>query len=191
MEQQQRSGFWATLPGILTGTAALITAATGGYLALGRLPDKAAAAGAPHAPAPADAKPAVVGAPEAGAAAQPTAVVAEAIAAEADPSPMIAAAEPAAPRPLSTGEPRPSFNCALASTPVETMVCSDAALADRDRQVAAQYFALRGSLPAHVRSRLLQSQRLFLKQRSDCASSQCLAEIYDVRLRQLAEFASN
>ncbi|MFL6741995.1 MAG: lysozyme inhibitor LprI family protein, partial [Sphingomicrobium sp.] len=93
--------------------------------------------------------------------------------------------------PIATGEPRPSFDCARAATVVENMLCSDAGLADRDRRMADQYKALRGALPDGVRSQLLQSQRLFLRQRSDCRSSQCLADLYDVRLRQLAEFASN
>jgi hypothetical protein len=33
---ERRPGFWSTLPGILTGAAALITAATGGYIAYTR-----------------------------------------------------------------------------------------------------------------------------------------------------------
>ena len=81
--------------------------------------------------------------------------------------------------------------CARAATGVETMLCSDAGLADRDRRMAMQYSALRGALSPSVRSQLLQSQRLFLRQRSDCRSSQCLADLYDVRLRQLGEFAAN
>lgn len=71
------------------------------------------------------------------------------------------------------------------------MVCSDAELADRDRRVAEQYFALRGTLPPYVRGQLLQSQREFLRLRSDCSDSACLTTLYDVRLRQLARFAAN
>lgn len=54
--EQQRSGFWSTLPGILTGTAALITAATGGYLAFNRAP--ANDGSARNAEQPAEPKPA-------------------------------------------------------------------------------------------------------------------------------------
>jgi hypothetical protein len=57
---ERRHGFWSTLPGILTGMAALITAATGGYLAYNRTPGNSAApqaspsqAAAPAEPAPA------------------------------------------------------------------------------------------------------------------------------------------
>jgi uncharacterized protein YgiM (DUF1202 family) len=38
---ERRPSFWSTLPGILTGAAALITAITGGYLAFNRAPNVA------------------------------------------------------------------------------------------------------------------------------------------------------
>jgi len=188
MEQEQRSGFWSSLPGILTGSAALITAATGGYLAY----DKAS----PAMPAPS---------PSAAEAAKPTpAPELAAVPTKRQPAeaPAVATVQPAgAELPVATVDPpppvvasvdaRPSFDCARAATLVETMICGDTQLADRDRRAAQQYFALRGSLPSGVRTQLLQSQRLFLRQRSDCRSSQCLSDLYDVRLRQLAEFASN
>ena len=194
MEQPQRSSFWSSLPGVLTGTAALITAATGGYLAFDRTADKAGATGASPAqgtvePQPASATPEPAGTPIA-----PKPAAAGGGEA-ADPSSSDGGGQPAvdpAPDPgVATRQARPSFDCARASTAVERLVCSDADLADRDRQVAAQYFALRGSLPANVRSQLLQSQRQFLRLRSDCPTSACLANLYDVRLRQLAEFAAN
>jgi len=191
MDQEQRSGFWSSLPGVLTGSAALITAVTGGYLAFDRTSDKASAAGTHQANGPAESKPAAASSPQTEAQPAPTPVVA------ADPAPATPAVPAAFPDsggsagPVATGEPRPSFDCARASTAVESMLCSDVALADRDRRASQQYFALRGRLPPDVRSQLLQSQRLFLRQRSDCRSSQRLADLYDVRLRQLAEFASN
>jgi len=37
---ERRSGFWSTLPGILTGMAALITAVTGAYFAFNQAPSK-------------------------------------------------------------------------------------------------------------------------------------------------------
>ena len=183
MDEQQRSGFWSTLPGILTGSAALITAATGGYLAFDRTQGNSGPARPSQMEPPAEAKPlGLVGATPA------EASTSEASAsAVAPPNPVPAPP----PRQNTTGVPRPSFNCALAATAVETMLCSDAGLAERDRQVAAQYFALRGSLPPSVRSQLLQSQRYFLDRRSECTTSQCLADVYDNRLRQLADFASN
>ena len=182
MDEQQRSGFWSTLPGILTGAAALITAATGGYLAFDRTAGNPAAAKSPQMEPLAEPKPlALVGA-----------TPAEASTSEA-PAPAVGPTNPSSvPSPqVTAGAPKPSFNCALAATAVETMLCSDAGLAERDRRVAAQYFVLRGSLPPNVRSQLLQSQRYFLAQRSGCTTSQCLSDVYDNRLRQLADFASN
>ena len=182
MDEQQRSGFWSTLPGILTGAAALITAATGGYLAFDRTTGSPVIVKPSQLEAPAEPKPlGLVGATPAEAATP------ELRAPAVNPANPV----PAPPGQIASGQPRPSFNCALAATGVETMICSDVELAERDRQVAAQYFQLRGSLPPNVRSQLLQSQRYFLERRSGCASSECLAAVYDNRLHQLAEFASN
>ena len=192
MEQEQRSGFWSSLPGLLTGSAALITAVTGGYLAYDRSPANPAAASVRSAEPAANVKP--LAASESPPVVAPTPT--PAVAADSTPSGPSAPEVPATviDSGAAAGPPvdaRPSFDCARAATVVETMLCSDAGLADRDQRMAAQYRALRGSLPPDVRSQLLQSQRLFLRQRSDCRTSRCLADLYDVRLRQLAEFASN
>ena len=104
----------------------------------------------------------------------------------------VAAAEAATPAPaIKFGEARPAFDCALAATAVEVMLCSDPELAERDRREAAQYFALRNYLPPKVRRQLLESQRLFLRQRAGCSTSQCLSDLYDERLRRLKLLASN
>jgi uncharacterized protein YecT (DUF1311 family) len=105
-------------------------------------------------------------------------------------SPIAAAATPetvAAAPPVRAADPHPAFDCALASTAVENLICSDSELAERDRRVSVRYFALRGSLPAKTRTMLLQSQRLFLKDRSQCGTSECLSALYDARLRRLDE----
>ncbi len=60
-EEEQRSSFWSTVPGILTGVAAVISAATGGYLAFIRMPN-AAASDSPHIAAAAELKPAAIAA---------------------------------------------------------------------------------------------------------------------------------
>ena len=60
-EEEQRSSFWSTVPGILTGVAAVISAATGGYLAFTRMPN-AAASDSPHIAAAAELKPAAIAA---------------------------------------------------------------------------------------------------------------------------------
>jgi len=105
--------------------------------------------------------------------------------------PMPAAPAPAPAPAIKAAEAKPAFDCALAATAVETMLCGDAELAERDQRVAKQYYALRGALPQKTRAQLLRSQRLFLKQRADCSTSQCLSELYDERLRRLEELAAN
>lgn len=214
-DDEQRSSFWSTVPGILTGVAAVISAATGGYLAFSRLPNSPASnaanttaaaelrSAAPIASAPsqtsASQAPAVTAATpsqssvsQAAAAAvvtpvQPSTSQVPAAIVDGD----VRATEPAAPRrPISKGQPKPSFDCARASTRVEDMLCTDADLAARDRRAAALYFELRNSLPADLRTQLLRSQKRFLEERSDCSTSECLSDLYDVRLRQLAEFDS-
>jgi uncharacterized protein YecT (DUF1311 family) len=87
--------------------------------------------------------------------------------------------------PVHAADPKPAFDCALASNEVENLICGDSELAERDRRVAQRYFALRESLPAPKRTLLLQSQRMFLKERSECGTSECLSELYDARLRRL------
>ena len=215
-EEEQRSSFWSTVPGILTGVAAVISAATGGYLAFSRMPNlptsnaanttagaelrpAAAIASAPSQPS-ASQEPAVITAtPSQSSVSQaPAAAVVTPVQASTSQPPAAivdgdaTATPPAAPRrPVSTGQPKPSFDCARASTRVEDMLCTDADLAARDRRAAALYFELRNSLPADLRTQLLQSQKRFLDERSDCSTSECLSDLYDVRLRQLAEFDSS
>jgi uncharacterized protein YecT (DUF1311 family) len=96
-----------------------------------------------------------------------------------------APAEPAAP--IRAADPKPAFDCALASTAIENLICADSELAERDRRVSQRYFALRASLRPKPRALLLQSQRLFLKDRSQCTTSACLSALYDTRLRRLDE----
>ena len=184
MEEEQRSSFWSTVPGILTGVAAVISAATGGYLAFSRMPN-AAASNSAYKTAAAELKPAAA---IAATLSQPSTSPAPAAIVDADAT----ATPPAAPRrPIASGQPRPSFDCARASTRVEDMLCTDADLAAHDRRAAALYFALRNTLPPELRTQLLHSQKRFLDERSDCSTSQCLSDLYDVRLRQLAEFDSS
>lgn len=182
MEEERRSNFWSTVPGILTGLAALISAATGGYLAISHMGD--APSKSASAPVPAELKPAA-----AKAATPSQSSTAQAPPAIAHPDVMVAA-PPAPHQSVASGQPKPAFDCARASTQVENMICTDTGLAARDRRAAALYFALRNTLTPELRAQLLQSQKRFLDERSNCSTSECLSVLYDVRLRQLAEFDS-
>lgn len=193
-EEEQRSSFWSTVPGILTGVAAVISAATGGYLAFSRMPNAAASMtaaaeskpAAAMAAAPSQASTSQVPAAAAVMPGQPSQAPAAIVSAD------VPTTTPAGPgRAIASGQPKPSFDCARASTRVEDMVCSDGDLAARDRRAAALYFALRNTLPPELRTQLLQSQRQFLDERSACSTSECLSNLYDARLRQLAEFDSS
>jgi hypothetical protein len=88
---------------------------------------------------------------------------------------------PAPPRPL----PKAGFNCALASTPVEQMICGSDALAEADRTMAQRYFAVRGKLRGVARQKLLASQRLFLGRRDHCGDEACLVGLYMARAAEL------
>lgn len=216
MEEEQRSSFWSTVPGILTGVAAVISAATGGYLAFNRM-SSASVSNSAQTTSAAELKPAAAVAATPGqpfTSRTPTASAATASESSNSQAPAPAAVMGGQPstsqtsaaivdadvtanplvarrRPVASGQPRPSFDCARASTRVEDMVCTDTDLAARDRRAAALYFELRNSLPPELRIQLLQSQKRFLHERSDCSTSECLSDLYDVRLRQLAEFDSS
>jgi uncharacterized protein len=85
----------------------------------------------------------------------------------------------------------PGFSCAAASSPIETAICADPALAARDRTMAKLFAAARVSAAGVGPSRELTTQRKWLRDRSlTCSSPQagtaCLAQQYDDRLYELA-----
>jgi len=82
--------------------------------------------------------------------------------------------------------PKAGFDCALASTPVELMICGNDALAEADRTMAWRYFAVRADLQGRARQQLLASQRRFLARRDDCKDEACLVGLYMARAAELA-----
>lgn len=78
----------------------------------------------------------------------------------------------------------PSFACDRAQAPAERLVCSeegrDAGLAQRDRQLAAAFAAVRDARPD-----ALAEQREWLVSRNRCETIECIAESYDQRLAVL------
>jgi uncharacterized protein YecT (DUF1311 family) len=101
--------------------------------------------------------------------------------------PAIASAEPVAP---AAPEPRPlpaaGFDCALAATAVEHMICDSDALAEADRTMSKLYFAVRKDVHGAARQRLLDSQRKFLGRRGSCDDEACLVGLYMARAAELA-----
>jgi uncharacterized protein YecT (DUF1311 family) len=59
--------------------------------------------------------------------------------------------------------PAPSFDCAKAQTAVETLICSDAELAEDDTELARLFAELRDGYDAARRQSLIKGQRLWLK----------------------------
>jgi uncharacterized protein YecT (DUF1311 family) len=76
-----------------------------------------------------------------------------------------------------------SFDCAKASTLVESAICSDPELSSLDDSLAALYTqTLRHSSSI---SQVKDSQRDWLKKRNQCKSEQCLKIAYQKRLKEL------
>jgi hypothetical protein len=100
-----------------------------------------------------------------------------------EPPPARAAAmESSAP---STAEAaRPSFDCGKARSPVEHLICGNAALAGADRAMAVLY---RQKLAANPSSRaeIKGAQRGFLVRRNQCSDVPCVQRTYDERSQEL------
>jgi uncharacterized protein len=62
----------------------------------------------------------------------------------------------------------PGFDCKLAHSPVEQLICSDTTLANLDRGVAARYQRLSHAASPEGAALLLKRQRAWLASRADC-----------------------
>jgi uncharacterized protein len=73
----------------------------------------------------------------------------------------------------------PSFACSGRLTRVEQAICSDPALAQRDRDMDALYRLARS------RPGVAQGQRAWIRLRNACTDTDCVARIYDRRIGEL------
>lgn len=83
---------------------------------------------------------------------------------------------------------QPSFDCSKASTPVERAICADAKLAAADREMAATYDALVGSLAGPAKDHLARDQARWLENRGKGCSANlaaCLAFRHRQRMATL------
>ena len=91
----------------------------------------------------------------------------------------------------------PSFDCAAATAPVEALICSDAGLADLDRQLAESYQALLATRVGEAQMLLREEQRVWAEGRgATCAMESepaveegdaigCLSALYRARIAEL------
>ena len=91
----------------------------------------------------------------------------------------------------------PSFDCTAATTPVETMICADANLADLDRVLADSYHAALATRAGEAQMLLREEQRVWTESRSvTCgidgntagevdAAIGCLSALYRARITEL------
>jgi uncharacterized protein YecT (DUF1311 family) len=101
-------------------------------------------------------------------------------------------AEPAPPEPAPPPQrAQPSFDCRLAQSRSEKMVCSSEALAALDRRMSSLYYsALREARP-RVRTRLTRTRDQFLAYRERCVSEACVADAYRGRMEEIRDIVED
>jgi uncharacterized protein len=83
-----------------------------------------------------------------------------------------------------------AFDCAKASTEVETAICADPALVELDGDMAEAYSALKAGFDAKNQKMLARSQKRWLAWRDGCSQAeeetpaQCIARMTGERIRQ-------
>ncbi|MDH5669755.1 MAG: hypothetical protein OEY86_17280 [Nitrospira sp.] len=79
-----------------------------------------------------------------------------------------------------------SFDCTKATSPVEKLICADTELSNLDKNLAITYRAAR-------RAGLSDSQRVeqqtWIRQRNSCDSMECVKQLYEARIAELANLA--
>ncbi len=88
---------------------------------------------------------------------------------------------------LPTAGQAASFNCALANTPTEHAICSNAQLGRLDEQSAGMYFQIIGSSPPlPTLNQVRNTQRSFLAQRNSCGGNfDCIVDSYTSQIMYL------
>ncbi len=98
--------------------------------------------------------------------------------------------------PAAAQQPKPSFDCAKASTEIEKTICKSPDLAKADTDLAAAYGALMAKIDAAAKEHLQKDQQRWIANRNrGCVSGEleiepCLKERYDNRLARLKEFGN-
>lgn len=107
---------------------------------------------------------------------------------------IVAAARPAS---AQDGDARPSFDCASAGTPLEALICADAALADLDRALTDSYHAALATRVGEAQLLLREEQRAWAQRRAATCGVEgdpateandaigCLTALYRARIAEL------
>lgn len=82
---------------------------------------------------------------------------------------------------------RPSFDCSMARTRGEQVVCSDSGLAELDRAMADQYRRAVASASPQQRALLASTRDRFLGYRDRCQTRACIADAYSGRMREIRD----
>jgi len=114
------------------------------------------------------------------------------------PAPTAAPSRQAAPRPAApqpTAAPRaaaasPSFNCRVARSRSERMVCATPGLASLDRQMSSQFYSALSRGNERVRADLRRTRDSFLRYRERCGDEACIAQAYRDRMDEIADIAA-
>ena len=86
----------------------------------------------------------------------------------------------------STPKVKASFNCALAKTDVEKLICSDINLGEMDIELSDIYHSIKTPLPEEVKKHLYRSQiKWIFKKRAKCLGVICLMDSYRERTKKL------
>ena len=81
-----------------------------------------------------------------------------------------------------------SFNCTKASSNVEKMICTDVFLSELDTQMGTLY--KEASKSTTNKKELLDNQRIWIKERENCATADCISSTTKNRISQLENLIS-
>ncbi|HEY0116456.1 MAG TPA: hypothetical protein VGB54_12125 [Allosphingosinicella sp.] len=93
---------------------------------------------------------------------------------------------PAPPREASASA-SPSFNCRVARSRSERMVCSSGSLAALDRRMSSMFYSALAEADGATRAQLRRSRDRFLSFRERCGSEACVAQAYRDRMDEISD----
>jgi uncharacterized protein YecT (DUF1311 family) len=87
------------------------------------------------------------------------------------------------------GVSRPSFDCAKATSPIESKICTDPLLGRLDVVLASNYrMMLASDIGDGATSDLKATQKQWVIERNRCSSQQCLVEVYRRRITEVCDY---